>query len=65
MMLLLYMLGGDKQTNKYPNGLNQDPCMEAGTLPEKLFIRSLCQLFLVQETLRMKELGFSGTSNSI
>ena len=36
MMLLLHMLGGgDKLTNEFPNGLNQEPCMEAGTLPKK------------------------------
>ena len=34
MMLLLHMLGGGKLTNEFPNGLNQEPCMEAGTLPK-------------------------------
>ena len=34
MMLLLHMLGGDKLTNEFPNGLNQEPCMEAGKLPK-------------------------------
>ena len=35
MMLLLQMLGGDKLTYEFSNGLNQKPCMEAGTLPKK------------------------------
>ena len=28
------MLGGHKLTNELPNRLNQEPCMEAGTLPK-------------------------------
>ena len=27
--------GGAKLTNEFPNRLNQEPCMEAGTLPKK------------------------------
>ena len=32
-MFLLHMLGG--QTNEFPSGLNQEPCMEAVTLPKR------------------------------
>ena len=28
------MLGEHKLTNEFPNVLNQQPCMEAGTLPK-------------------------------
>ena len=29
------------QTNEFPNGLNQEPCMEAGTLPKNDKIRNI------------------------
>ena len=32
-MFLLHMLGG--QTNEFPSGLNQEPCMDAVTLPKR------------------------------
>ena len=31
MMFILHFLGGGGQTNEFPNGLNQEPCMEAST----------------------------------
>ena len=35
MMLLQHMVGGgDNLTNEFPNGLNQEPCIEADTLPK-------------------------------
>ena len=39
LFLLRQKLGGDKLTNKQPNGLTGDPCMEVGRRPKNRLIR--------------------------
>ena len=47
MMILLHMLlGGDKLTHEFPDGLNQESCMEAGTLPNNSSLACFFVLYL-------------------